>query len=234
MRIYSFLHPSPSYHKLHFVLEFNWEDYTKYGFVSDDNFKKLFSLTEKFTKSQIRTAKNETSFESFYYGVHMDYILEELPHLKEKIIAAFEKVTQRLSALPKVLTHGDFNAYNLFEAGVIDFGDSFEAPAGYDLVSNIFHTYLFPKSGDFETTRRYEFSKEHIDGYFLTLDEIYSQNNFPKISDVIPEFVFCRTIWAAVRMGQYPKVQAWRYAKFEAILESYLTHGDVIKIMLHA
>lgn len=210
-----------------------WEDYKKSGFVSDDNFKILLSLTEKFAKAQIKTAKSEKAFESFYYGVHMDYILEELPHLKEKIITAFEKVKERLSASPIILTHGDFNAYNLFEEGIIDFGNSFEAPAGYDLVSNIYHTYLFPKGGDFESTRRYEFSTKQINDYFSLMDDIYLQNNFPKLSDFISEFIFTRTIWSAVRMQRYPKVQEWRYKKFEKILENYLSDGDVIDAMLH-
>lgn len=147
--------------------------------------------------------------------------------------SAFEKVKERLSSSPTILTHGDFNAYNLFEEGIIDFGNSFEASAGYDLVSNIYHTYLFPKGGDFESTRRYEFSTKQINDYFSLVDDIYLQNNFPKLSDFIGEFIFTRTIWSAVRMQRYPKVQEWRYKKFEKILENYLSDGDVIGTMLH-
>lgn len=210
-----------------------WEDCKRLGFISDDNFKKLLLLTEKFARAQIKTAKNNHGYESFYHGVHVDYLIDELPYLQEKIIVAFEKVKERLSDLPTVLTHGDFNAYNLFEKGVIDFGNSFEAPAGYDLIGNIFHTYLFPKGRDFESTRRYDFSLEQVNEYFALLDNIFLENNFPKISDFKNEFIFCRTIWSAVRMQRYPKIQEWRYKKFEKILESYLSNKDVANILLN-
>jgi len=210
-----------------------WEDCKKRDFVSDDHFKLLLSLTETFARAQIKTAKSESAFESFYYGIHMDYILEELPHLKEKIAAAFEKAKNRLSASPTVLTHGDFNAYNFFEKGIIDFGNTFEGPAGYDLVSSIFHTYLFPKGEGFESTRRYEFSTEHRDSYFSLMNDIYAQNSFPKLSDCINDFIFARTMWSAVRMQKYPKVQAWRYRKFETVLENYLSNGDIVNLLLH-
>ena len=209
-----------------------WDDYRKSGVVSDDNFKKILMLAEKFTRAQLKTASGGHDFQSFYHGIHVDYILEELPSLKEKILVAYEKAKNKLSALPSVLTHGDFNPYNLFDNGVIDFESIFVAPAGYDLVSNIYHTYHFPKVGDFESTRRYEFSATQISSYFSLMDDVYTQNNFPKLSDFINDFIFSRTIWATVRMQHYPKLQKWRYHKFEKILENYLSGGGVSKTIL--
>ena len=207
------------------------EDCEKSGTISGANFQKFLSVTEKFAKAQLKTAESETAFESFYHGVHIDYILKELPYLKEKTLAAFEKIKSRLSVMPTVLTHGDFNAYNLFEGGVIDFGNSFEAPAGYDLMSNIYQTYLFPKGEGFEMTRGYEFSAKQIEEYFSLLDDVYAQNNLPKLSDFADDFILVRTIWSAVRMQKKPKIQKWRYEKFEKILEGYLSGKNLAEIM---
>lgn len=208
------------------------ENYEKSGAVSEENFKKLLSLIVQFTKAQLNTAKIKNSFESLYLGAHVDYIQEELPNLKERVLAAFEKLKKRIGDLPSVLTHGDLNAYNLFERGVIDFGNSFESPAGYDLVTVVYHAYLFPKKGDFESLRKYEFSRKQIENCLVVMDSIYLQNNLPKLSAFTTDFIFLRTIWSAVRMHKYPKVQRWRYNKFKQVLENYLSDGDVVNIIL--
>lgn len=209
-----------------------WEDTKKNGVVADENFQKLLVLVEKFVRAQLRTVEKGEAFESFYLGLHMDYILEELPSLQEKILAGFEKLKSRAVLLPVVMTHGDFNPYNLFEAGIIDFGNSFDAPAGYDIVTNAYHSFLFPKEGDFESMRRYEFSEDQIRDYFSLVDRIYIENGLPKLSDFVEDFIFARTIWSAVRMQRWPKIQSWRYEKLEKILESYLSgSGDIISIV---
>jgi len=209
-----------------------WDDTKKRGFVTDENFQKLLSLVEKFTRAQLKTAEKKDASESFYFGLHMQYLIEELPQMKEKILTGFEKLKKRTALLPVVITHGDFNPYNFFEAGVIDFGNAFDAPAGYDLVTNIYHAFLFPKEGDFEAMRRYDFSENQIAEYLSLIDSIYIENNLPKPSDFTEDFMFGRMIWSAVRMQKLPKIQKWRYEKFERVLESYLKgDGRVISIV---
>lgn len=210
-----------------------WKDAREKGFVSDENFQKLLVLIEKFTRAQMKTAESGNAFESFYLGIHVEYIIEELPHLEEKITAGFEKLKARTALLPIVMTHGDFNPYNLFEAGVIDFESMFEAPVGYDIICAIYHTFLFPNGIDFESARRYEFSADQIAKYIALVDKISVENNVPKVSDFSADFIFARMIWSAVRMHRMPKVQQWRYEKLEKILDSYLSeNGDVVKTLL--
>lgn len=207
-------------------------DTERQGAVADKNFRKLSELVEKFARAQLKTAEQQDVSESFYLGMHMDYLIDELPRLQEKIMAGFEKLKMRTSSLPAVMTHGDFNPHNIFEGGVIDFENMFDAPAGYDIVSNAYHAFLFPKEGDFEATRRYGFSEEQITGYFSLMDTVYIENGLPKLSNFIPDFIFGRTVWSAVRMQRWPKVQQWRYEKFEKILESYLSDdGNVISLV---
>lgn len=209
-----------------------WVDYQKTSTVSDDNFQKLLSISTRFATSQLKTVNQKISPVDFYIGIHMDYIQAELPHLKDKVLLAFAKATKKLSALPVVFTHGDFNAYNLFATGVIDFGNSFESPFGYDLICAIFHTYSFPKQGDYENTRRSEFTKEQMDQYFSQMDQFFYNNNLPKLSNFINDFIFARSIWSAVRMHDDPKLQSWRYGKFEKVLDCYLSDGDVANLMV--
>lgn len=209
-----------------------WNDARENGAVSDESFQKLLFLVEKFTRAQIKTSETKDVFESFYFGIHVEYIIEELPHLKDKIVAGFEKLKARTALLPVVMTHGDCNPYNFFEAGIIDFESMFEAPAGYDIVCAIYHTFLFPNGTDFESARRYEFSEDQIDRYFTLVDKIYVENNLPKVSDFSADFIFARMIWSAVRMERMPKVQKWRYEKLENILDSYLSDNeDVVNIL---
>jgi len=209
-----------------------WEDTKKNGAVSDENFRKLLVLVEKFARAQLKTAEKRDAFEGFSRGLHREYVLEELPYLEEKILAGFEKLRMRTKSLPIVMTHGDFNPYNIFEAGVIDFGSMFDAPAGYDLVTNIYHAFLFPKEGDFEAMRRYELSENQTAEYLSLIDSIYIEKGLPKPSDFAEDFMFSRIIWSAVRMQKLPKIQKWRYEKFKRVLESYLAgDGNVISLI---
>jgi len=210
-----------------------WQDTKEGGIIRDENFQKLLVTVGKFARAQFKSIEKKERTESFYLGLHVNDLIEELPHLKDKIIAGFEKLKIQTSLLPTVISHGDFNPYNLFEMGVIDFGSAFDAPAGYDIVSNVYHTFLFPKKGDFETTRRYKFSKSQTEEYFALIDSISVENNLPKMSDFAPDFIFARTIWSAVHMQRWPKIQEWRYKKFERILESYLgDKGDIVSITM--
>lgn len=148
------------------------KDYEKMGVISEKHFTNLLLLTEKFAEAQIKTGEKEHFPEDFYLGVNLNYIIKELPHLKKNILEAFEKVVKKLSVFPFVITHGDFNPHNLLAKGVIDFAETFYAPAGHDLIVNIFHIFLFPKNKDYELVRRYEFSPEQIKQYLAFVDNI--------------------------------------------------------------
>ncbi len=208
-----------------------WKDCIKENRISDEHFSSLLNLSEQFAQAQLKTASTDRDDESFYLGIHMDYVLEELPEIKADILAAFEKIKVRTAGLPTVLTHGDFNAYNLFEGGVIDFGSIHNSPAGYDMVNNIYHTYNFPKTGDYESKRRYEFTQEQIKQYFASMDKIYLQAGLPKLSDFTEDFILGKTIWSVTRMQRYPKVQKWRYDRFKQMLAEYLAGKSIMQIL---
>ncbi len=136
-----------------------------------------------------------------------------------------------MKLLPYVLTHGDFNPYNILEGGVIDFGSAFHGPAGYDIVTNMYHLYHFPKEGSYEMKRCFDFSERQRKIYFEEMNAIYRKADLLKPTDFINDFIFCRTVWATVRMEQTPKIQKWRYNRFKKILSTYLEDGSLTEII---
>lgn len=205
-----------------------WEDCKSNKIVSEQHFEDFLNLSKKIAQAQLSTAKPEHDMEDFFTGIHTNYLLEELPQLKDKIFQAFEKIKKCVSIMPNVLTHGDLNPYNLFKDHVIDFGSCFNAPAGYDIVGNFYHTYNFPKSGEYEMMRRYEFSKEQADRYFIELDAVYTDAGLPKLSDFLEDFIFAKIIWSSTRIHRFPKVQQWRYDRFEKTLDDYLNDRPIL------
>ena len=161
-------------------------------------------VAEKFAQAQLKTTSEIQDYEDFYLGINMGYILEELPDFKTEISAAFEKMKKHTTPLPTVLTHGDFNAYNLFPGGVIDFGNTHNGPAGYDIVNSIYTTYNFPGTGDYEIIRRYQFTSEQISQYFSSMDTIYTQAGLPKVTDFREDFIWAKSVWSTTRMQRHP------------------------------
>jgi len=209
-----------------------WEDWKHSGAISNAHFESFLVVSERFALAQLKTSSRNEFVQSFYLGIHVDVIQEELPEIQSEVLSAFDKLNQRTSVFPNVLTHGDFNPYNLFARGIIDFGDTYQAPAGYDVINNIYHTYNFPSPGDFESTRRYTFTQEQIVKYFASMDQIYTSANLPGLSHFQDDFVFAKTIWSVVRMERWPKVQRWRYERFKQILHRYLRDELILPMVL--
>lgn len=208
------------------------EDCQRNGNISDENYRNFLEVSIKFATAQLNTRKETNDERDFYSGVNMPSILEELPGIKQDLIQIFEIAKQRTISLPKVLTHGDFNPRNLFRKGVIDIENLYSAPAGYDLVSNIYHVHNFPKEGDFEMTSKYEFSGDQIFHYFDRMDKIFKQMELPKLSDFVEDFIICRSIWSAAKMQRFPKIQKWRFDRLSRMTEAYLSEKPIIDIFL--
>lgn len=202
------------------------EDFEKDGCVSDRNFGIILALTERLVKAQLE-AIGESNPESFFLGIHMNTIVEELPEWKDKIERCFEKCVAKTRDLPFVLTHGDFNPHNFFERGIIDFGSSFEAPLGYDAVSCIFHSLNFPTSQSSEMVRSYEFSEKQVEEYLKAVDGVHKKNGLPPVTDYVDDFIFARVVWSVVGMEEFPVTREWRIRRFGLVMESYLADRSV-------
>ncbi|MBX9906282.1 aminoglycoside phosphotransferase family protein [Patescibacteria group bacterium] len=196
--------------------------------VSDDDFSKLLNVVKIFAQAQIKTIGTQAFiFKDFKELIKLDVLLEELPLLGKDTLKALEKVEDRITQLPSALTHGDFNPYNIFEKGVIDWERGSYSPLGYDLVTNISQTFFFPLGGDYEYSARYRYSSKQVEEYWQAIDEVCTEAGIHSISEYRNDFIFCRSVWSAVRMHQWPKIQEWRYRQYEALLGIYLNDGDL-------
>lgn len=207
------------------------EDFEKNGCVSDSNFGIILALAERLVEAQLKAAKNNNP-ESFFLGIHMNTIIEELPEWKDEIERCFEKCVAKTKDLPFVLTHGDFNPHNFFERGIIDFGSSFEAPLGYDTVSCIFHSLNFPTSPSSEMVRSYEFSEKQIDEYLNVVDKLHKKHGLPPVTNYVDDFIFARAVWSVVGMEGFPVIREWRIQHFKETMEAYLRDKSVKKFVL--
>lgn len=207
------------------------EDTKEHGGIPEKHFNEFLKVTERFAEAQLTTRSDDRDEESFYSGLNVQFNIEELPELKNDILRAFEKVKERTRSLPYVLTHGDFNAYNILEKGIIDFGSAFHGPAGYDVVANLYHVYNFPAEDGYEMKRRFEFSERQKKAYLETMNALYRKAGLPEPTEFADDFIFCRTVWATVRMERTPKIQKWRYGRFRKILAAYLKHEPLPELV---
>lgn len=198
------------------------------GGIANEHFQDFLQVTERFAKAQLKSIRRENWWEEFYQGSYVDVLIEELPHLKAKILLAAGKAKERLIQLPAVITHNDLNPYNLFNDGVIDLEFVFYAPAGLDLISNIFITSFFPKEGDYEYKRTIAFSDKQTSDYFARFDDLYAKAGIPGPTSHLDDLLFFRAVHASVGMGSAPKLQAWRFSQFEKLLEAYI-HDQPIR-----
>jgi|SRR3990167_6195978 len=191
------------------------DDIEKHSAVLPELFDKFISVTEKFAKAQLRTAGSDGSGTSLDELIRPRDLVKELPEYAEKILKLYEKAVSALKIFPLVLTQGDFCSHNLFPAGVIDFEKAYYAPAGYDIVTNIFQNDYFPVSRKYEYYQFYSLTDEHKALYYKRLDALYREAGLPKLSKYREHFKYCRAVWHTARNSRVPKLQKWRYELFK-------------------
>lgn len=189
------------------------DDAAEHGAISEEMFDIFVSVIERYLEAQQKSETDEQNWESVFTATHFDTLLEEMPNQNDRIMATWKQVIIDLADVPVVLCHGDFNAYNILPGGVIDFETTFNGPTGYDLVSAIASIDWFPTEGDFEIVANYSFTPEQKQR-LLALQ--------PEASKHFAALFVLRSVWSVVRMHRVPKLQAWRYAKFQKLMDEYL------------
>lgn len=187
------------------------KEFNEQGHITDETFDKFMIVCEKFVKSQLKTLSLQKDWDNFRTAIHLDVICEELPEYKEKIINAYEKVKEKLSVYPFVLTHGDFTPFNILPEGIIDIENAFSGPAGYDLGGILATPNWFPDSTEYEFHQVYKLTPEQKQKFIDKIDNIYVNNSLPKISNYLEEFNFTKGMWFTAKMHRFPKLQKFRY-----------------------
>lgn len=196
------------------LLDIFTEDCKTAGKISDEHFAVQMELTRRHLEAQSRTKQQERDAASFAKGVHMDIVCSELPQQATALRKRFESAIENTRDYPYVLSHGDYNAANILEKGVIDFEDALYAPIGFDPVSAIVTTELYPSEGDYESLSRYRFTETQRSEFYRMCDGIFASLGILPLSAVAEDFAFFRTIWLVARMHKWPKLQQYRYDTF--------------------
>lgn len=193
-------------------------DTEKYGTIQEDTFTAFLSVMQRFARAQLSTTSTEHADE-LAKGIWLDVLCSEIPEHAPALRERFARAQENLAELPRVLTHGDCNQFNLHPEGVIDFEDSFSAPYGYDVLSALVHIDSFPDPGDYEYYAKYRFTPEQRSVYLAMLDAVSKEHNLPPISRFLDDFAFCRAVWLAADIPMLPKLQQFR---FDFVVHTFL------------
>lgn len=208
------------------LLEIFREDFRNHQTITNDHFTIFLHHAKSTLIAQCQASNIPTP--PLHHLAQATSIVDmeaELPSWRGKIQEAWKKAEITLRNIPFCPTHGDFNAANIFEKGIIDFGDHFEGPVGYDIVTAITTPFWFPEDSSFEYVGGYAFSSEHIDTFLHECGTLKTPNGILNLRDIFDALFFIRSNWWSARNHKMPRIQAWRYHLYQEILERYL-QGD--------
>lgn len=198
------------------------EEYKKKLHVSDQLFFKFIKITNKYYHSQYETI-SEVELERFKDRVDIDKLAHKFPTLSNNVLIFWKSAKRCTVDNPAfVLSHGDFQAYNIFDNGIIDFEASLYAPLGYDAAKCMYGAFFFPKAGNYEEIRSYQFSKEQISTLSNEYSKICSSKNLANPLEYKEEFIIFNFIWATSNIDKYPKLEKWRIHHLNNLLDLYL------------
>ena len=211
-------------------------EFKESGIVSDETFRQYCLISKDFLEAQLKSAKKFVgSKNDMRKSIHVDTVLDENPDLNSHfVLQAVDKAIARTADLPSVLTHGDLNPFNILQKGVIDFEHSFIAPAGYDVIGNIFYGRFWNFRDELgEQKLSYDFADKQVKAYLYAVDKIAEKHNIEKLSDFIDDFLLLKSIWSlchekklAHASGSYNK---WHFRKAVLLycLEQYSTEKPI-------
>jgi len=204
--------------------------------ASNATFDTMLKLVGALTNAQIQTLKPANARAPRLRPLKIDRLLGEAPWLRSAVNATIRRAFARLAAVPLCVCHGDFNPYNMFSDGVVDFEHSFNGWLGYDAVYNLVHSQLFPISAvGVQPSRTYSFTTEQVDRYIQLADSLCQAHHIMPLSDRLDDLAALRCLKSAantVRTGApFASLQRWRRAELPRLLDIYLNGGDVLAVL---
>lgn len=187
------------------------ESFARGGVVADADFDAFMGVAERLFLAQVSHPLTHRDEKLFAQGVHLEIMKEELMAEAHALDRRFTEALRACEGVPFVVSHGDFNASNMYPTGVIDFEDVFEAPLGYDIASALMTLDWFPDGPSFEFFAKYRFSDAQKERYTARFDSLFKEHSLPSFSSLYEHLSFCRGLWLAARMHEWPRIQAFRY-----------------------
>jgi hypothetical protein len=197
----------------------------KDGVVSDGSFHDFLAIIKTMQVAQAKTAhsgpENGNALKSLS---HFERMRREVPDDHAKLTVFGKQIEQDLKDFPFCPTHGDFSAHNTVERGVIDFGDSFHGPLGYDLITAISAPFWFPKQKNQTINNKfmsgYDFTDEQVDAYLQTVGPCQTADGAFDIREKFDSLFFLRaTNFWVVGNDFDRKLQAWRFERYRALMD---------------
>lgn len=205
------------------------KDVRDFGKISNASFQAFLEIVVKVHDAQERLIHDcPYDFALLAKSVGFDGMLQELPQETGKLQAAWVKTERALKDHPQSVTHGDFTPHNILPGGVIDFGDHFEGPVGFDMVNVLTTSFWFPKSGT-EYVRESAFTNEQVERFFAAVGTFKTPHGVMRLEDVFDVLFFLKSTWWAVRNDSAPKLQIWRYARYLEVVERYLAGDSLLE-----
>lgn len=139
-------------------------------------------------------------------------------------IAAYEKASKRVAALPWGYVQADLNAFNILRNGMIDFELAGFGPIGYDVLTNVHFGRMWPKE-----RVAYIFSDDQVAKYIAEVDRVAEEKSLPAISEYENDFLVLKAIWSSGKDKESedhpesnPDFWAWRVKMRDGCIRHYL------------
>lgn len=188
------------------------------GAIRPASFAAFCQVVLRWSAAQLAASAWDDPRAEFARLTRRDEALRALPSLALKTQAAFERASQRLNAMPAVLCHADFHAYNICAGGVIDFEETAWGYAGHDVLCALLAPRLFPPS-----TGAYRFTDMQSATYLNALDAAFAQHGLALPSKLITDYRVCALMALVGQRRRPPEVVSWLDEQYAAALDSYLS-----------
>ncbi len=192
------------------------------GGISEKTFGHFLEIVRQTKSAQERTLiRHVSDLTALRQAVFMDELMKELPDQRMRMKKIWQWIQDDLRDWPFCLTHGDFLPNNILEGGVIDFGDHFFGPIGYDIVNAITTAWWFPKDECFEYRRKWSFSDAQTDEFFAEAGTFTDNGETFNVLEKFDSLFFLRATWWTVRNHKMPLLQQWRYEKYCRLMDAW-------------
>jgi len=196
--------------------------------ISILNFNKFIRTSKKYALVQQKNLVT-FNFKKFLNEVKFDKI-ESFSLNKELNLRVMKKIRSDFFGYKAVISLCDFDPYNIFPKGIIDFEDIFFAPIGFDLIRNITSFSYFPRHGcEIEAIRGYELSNTNIRRYISILEKT-TKINLKKIMNAT---IVLSILLYAQNMKYLKKLTKHRKILIPKILERYVDGKDILNFLIN-
>ncbi len=192
----------------------------EHGHIQAASFDACMKTIRAFIKTQLTSRARNDGWDAFWgeVGIH------DLGLGNEKMGKALTerktRAEETLASFPFVLCHGDFNPFNIFATGIIDFEHSIYGPALYDALGLLTTENYFSSAYDdeLEFKKLFGFSQDQRESYTRMLRQFYAEHGLPDPLGILDDIDFIKLVWKLNRMQHAPRLRAFRMRHLEKLI----------------